>query len=64
LAEKRGRIVTTRAASPVPSRLYGSASPSRVRRLLDHLERQGRIVVREDFGGARSISVPVLPAAA
>ena len=45
-------------------RLYGSASPSRVRRLLDHLERQGRIVVREDFGGERSISVPVLPAAA
>ena len=30
-------------------RLYGSASPSRVRRLLDHLERQGRIVVREDW---------------
>ncbi|WP_066526469.1 ATP-binding protein [Erythrobacter sp. CCH5-A1] len=45
-------------------RLYGSASPSRVRRLLDHLERQGRIVVREDFGGERSITVPVLPAAA
>lgn len=45
-------------------RLYGSASPSRVRRLLDHLERQGRIVVREDFGGERSITVPGLPAAA
>ncbi len=45
-------------------RLYGSASPSRVRRLLDHLERQGRIVVREDFGGERSITVPQLPAAA
>ncbi len=45
-------------------RLYGSASPSRVRRLLDHLERQGRIVVREDFGGERSIIVPALPAAA
>jgi hypothetical protein len=45
-------------------RLYGSASPSRVRRLLDHLERQGRIVVREDFGGERSITVPLLPAAA
>ena len=45
-------------------RLYGSASPSRVRRLLDHLERQGRIVVREDFGGERSITVPPLPAAA
>jgi hypothetical protein len=40
-------------------RLYGSASPSRVRRLLDHLERQGRIVVREEFGGERSITVPI-----
>ena len=39
-------------------RLYGSASPSRVRRLLDHLERMGLIVVREDFGGERSITVP------
>lgn len=45
-------------------RLYGSASPSRVRRLLEHLERQGRIVVREDFGGDRSITVPIVPAAA
>lgn len=45
-------------------RLYGSASPSRVRRLLEHLERQGRIVVREDFGGERSITVPMIPAAA
>ncbi len=40
------------------ARLYGSASPSRVRRLLDHLERLGLIVVREDFGGERSITVP------
>lgn len=39
-------------------RLYGSASPSRVRRLLAHLERLGLIVVREDFGGERSITVP------
>lgn len=38
--------------------LYGSSSPSRVRRLLDHLERAGLIVVREEFGGERSISVP------
>ncbi|TAD74959.1 MAG: ATP-binding protein [Sphingomonadales bacterium] len=43
--------------------LYGSASPSRVRRLLDHLERQGLIGVREDFGGERRISVPGVPAA-
>ncbi len=45
-------------------RLYGSASPSRVRRLLDHLERQGLIVVREDFGGDRTIIVPPIPQAA
>lgn len=45
-------------------RLYGSASPSRVRRLLEHLERQGRIVVREDFGGERTITVPAIPEAA
>ena len=39
------------------ARVYGSSSPSRIRRLLDHLERQGLIVVREDFGGERSITV-------
>lgn len=39
-------------------RLYGSASPSRIRRLLDHLERSGLIVVREEFGGGRVIIVP------
>ena len=38
--------------------LYGSSSPSRVRRLLDHLERQGLIVLREEFGGDRTIIVP------
>lgn len=38
--------------------LYGSSSPSRVRRLLDHLERRGLIVVREEFGGERTVSVP------
>lgn len=42
------------------ARLYGSSSPSRVRRLLDHLEKLGLIVVREDFGGERSIAVPGL----
>jgi hypothetical protein len=40
------------------ARLYGSSSPSRIRRLLDHLERNGLIVVREDFGGERTITVP------
>ncbi len=39
-------------------RLYGSASPSRIRRLLDHLERCGLVVVREEFGGERVITVP------
>jgi hypothetical protein len=42
------------------ARVYGSSSPGRVRRLLDHLERMGLIVVREDFGGERSIIVPGL----
>ena len=57
-------LIAAHTGRPMPDeqelgRLYGSASPSRVRRLLDHLERQGRIVVREDFGGERTISVPV-----
>jgi hypothetical protein len=39
---------------------YGTSSPGRIRRLLDHLERQGLIVVREDFGGTRSVMVPGL----
>lgn len=41
-------------------RVYGSSSPGRIRRLLDHLERQGLIVVRNDFGGGRSVIVPGL----
>jgi hypothetical protein len=40
------------------ARLYGSSSPSRIRRLLDHLERSGLIVVRVEFGGGRIITVP------
>ncbi|MXO61306.1 DUF87 domain-containing protein [Altererythrobacter salegens] len=39
------------------ARVYGTSSPSRILRLLDYLERQGHIVVREEFGGERSISV-------
>jgi hypothetical protein len=46
------------------ARLYGSSSPSRIRRLLDHLERSGLIVVREEFGGGRIITVPALTASA
>jgi len=62
-------LIAAHTGRPMPGeeelgRLYGSASPSRVRRLLDHLERSGRIVVREDFGGERTITVPAIPAAA
>lgn len=39
------------------ARVYGSSSPGRMRRLLEHLERSNLIAVREDFGGARTISV-------
>ncbi len=39
------------------ARVYGSSSPGRIRRLLEHLERSNLIVVREDFGGVRTISV-------
>ncbi len=42
------------------ARAYGTSSPGRIRRLLDHLEKQGVIVVREDFGGVRTIMVPGL----
>ena len=56
-------VIAAATGAPMPdehtlARLYGSSSPSRVRRLLDHLERGGLIVVREDFGGERSIAVP------
>ncbi|QPC99325.1 ATP-binding protein [Qipengyuania soli] len=46
------------------ARAYGTSSTGRIRRLLDHLERQGLIVVREDFGGGRSVLVPGLEASA
>lgn len=42
------------------SRVYGTSSPGRIRRLLDHLEKKGLIVVREDYGGGRTVSVPGL----
>lgn len=58
-------IIAAATSQPSPTehelaRLYGSSSPSRIRRLLDHLERCGLIVVREDFGGERTITVPGL----
>jgi hypothetical protein len=39
---------------------YGTRSPGRVRRLIEHMEKSGLIVVRTDFGGRRSIGVPDL----
>lgn len=53
------------AGDPCPSdediaKAYGTRSPGRVRRLLEHMERSGLIVLRTDFGGRRSIGVPDL----
>lgn len=42
------------------ARVYGTSSAGRIRRLLDHFEKSGLIVVRTDFGGRRSIGVPAL----
>lgn len=63
LAPYLAMIVASALGEPMPDEealalLYGSSSPSRVRRLLDHLERSGLIVIREEFGGERSIIVP------
>ena len=44
------------------ARAYGTSSPGRIRRLLDHFERSGLIVVRTDYGGRRSIGIPELGA--
>lgn len=66
LAPYLAMAVAEALGEPMPdeqelARLYGSSSPSRIRRLLDHLERNGLIVVREEFGGERVITVPGLP---
>lgn len=66
LAPYLAMLVAEVLGEPMPdeeelARLYGSSSPSRIRRLLDHLERSGLIVVREEFGGERVITVPGLP---
>ena len=61
-------LVIARAAqtnAPCPdddelARIYGTNSLGRIRRLLDHYERSGLIVVRTDFSGRRSISIPEL----
>ncbi|PLK26761.1 helicase HerA domain-containing protein [Novosphingobium sp. TH158] len=42
------------------ARIYGTNSLGRIRRLLDHYERCGLIVVRNDFSGRRSVSIPEL----
>jgi hypothetical protein len=42
------------------ARAYGTSSPGRIRRLIEHLEKSGLIVVRTDFGGRRSIGIPEL----
>lgn len=40
--------------------IYGTSSQGRLRRLLDHYEKTGLIVVRTDFSGRRSVSIPDL----
>lgn len=61
-------LIIARAAqdgAPCPedddlARAYGTSSSGRIRRLLEHLEKSGLIVVRTDFQGRRSIGVPEL----
>jgi hypothetical protein len=40
------------------ARVYGTNSPGRVRRLLEHLEKSGLIVIHTDFGGRRTVAFP------
>jgi len=66
LAPYVAMVIAEVLGDPMPdeeelARLYGSSSPSRIRRLLDHLERSGLIVIREEFGGDRIIMVPGIP---
>ena len=42
------------------ARAYGTSSPGRIRRLLDHLEKSGLIVVKMDYSGRRAIGIPDL----
>ncbi|HZU64336.1 MAG TPA: ATP-binding protein [Novosphingobium sp.] len=61
-------LVIARAAmeeAPCPddealARAYGTRSPGRIRRLLEHLEKSGLIVVKTDYGGRRAIGIPEL----
>ena len=42
------------------SRIYGTSSLGRIRRLLEHYEKAGLIVMRTDYVGRRSIGIPAL----
>ncbi|MEO5586151.1 MAG: ATP-binding protein [Novosphingobium sp.] len=42
------------------ARVHGTSSPGRMRRLLDHFEKTGMIVIRTDYSGRRSIGIPLL----
>jgi len=42
------------------ARIYGTNSLGRIRRLLEHYERAGLIVMRTDFSGRRSVAIPEL----
>lgn len=61
-------LVLARAAqenAPCPedaelARAYGTSSPGRIRRLLEHFEKNGLIVLRTDFSGRRSVTIPDL----
>ena len=44
------------------ARAYGTTSMGRIRRLIDHFEKSGLIVIRTDYGGRRSIGIPLLGA--
>ena len=52
-----------RAGSACPSHealaeVYGTSSPARVRRVLQHIEQAGHLVARTDLGGRRSLGLP------
>ncbi|MFT4027520.1 MAG: ATP-binding protein [Novosphingobium sp.] len=42
------------------ARAHGTSSPGRIRRLLEHFEKTGLIVIRTDYSGRRSIGIPLL----
>ena len=60
LVAKAAHAGETEVDEAALARAYGTASTGRVKRLLDHLERLGLVVVREDYGGTRTIMVPGL----